>query len=363
MNEDEDLLKANVLDLGKELNINLPSDILAAADQIETKWKEQNEIKLQRVTLTPDLEDAEADIASLEADETRARESQEELSKKYNVPIDGDAMQEVGTRCAERAHILDKKAQVETSLSDVSDGLEISSIREEWAERSIDTLRGALSVAKEKSAQLETDVENAIRELKTAQDALDEYSRESSVNQAIADRESAAAKMQAAIERYIDLSVARSLISKVIDEVRNEQQDPLVNRAAELFTFCTKGEFEGIDTDIDKKGSPVVVGRRKSGAYVPISAMSDGTRDQLFLSFRLASLENYNSSTEPLPFIADDILVHFDDDRSSATLDLLAQYGESNQVLLFTHHRRILDDARRLEGQELASIIEIDREH
>lgn len=270
-------------------------------------------------------------------------------------------MQEVGTRCAERAHILDKKAQVETSLSDVSDGLKIPSIRQEWGERDIDTIRGALSVANEKSRQLETDIENAIRELKTAQDALDEYSRETSVNQAIAERESAAAKMQSAIERYIDLTVARSLISKVIDEVRNEQQDPLINRAAELFAFCTKGEFDGIETDIDKKGSPVVVGRRKSGALVPISAMSDGTRDQLFLAFRLASLENYAASTEPIPFIADDILVHFDDDRSSATLDLLARYGETNQVLLFTHHRRILDDARRLEKQGLTSIIEIER--
>ena len=31
-----------------------------------------------------------------------------------------------------------------------------------------------------------------------------------------------------------------------------------------------------------------------------VAAMSDGTRDQLFLAFRLASLENYAASTEPL---------------------------------------------------------------
>ena len=71
--------------------------------------------------------------------------------------------------------------------------------------------------------------------------------------------------------------------------------------------------------------------------------MSDGTRDQLYLAFRLASLENHAASTEPLPFVADDILVHFDDPRSVATLDLLAKFGETNQVLLFTHHERIRD--------------------
>ncbi|MDP3674662.1 MAG: hypothetical protein Q8R44_06155 [Novosphingobium sp.] len=106
---------------------------------------------------------------------------------------------------------------------------------------------------------------------------------------------------------------------------------------------------------------PIVVGRRQSGAAVSVAAMSDGTRDQLFLAFRLASLENYAASTEPLPFIADDILVHFDDERGAATLDLLARFAETNQVLLFTHHKSVRNDARRLEKQGSATIVEIDR--
>ena len=146
-----------------------------------------------------------------------------------------------------------------------------------------------------------------------------------------------------------------------IDRVRSEQQDPLVSRAGELFASTTRGEFSAIDTDIDDKGLPVVVGRRQSGAAVPVAAMSDGTRDQLFLAFRLASLENYSASTEPLPFVADDILVHFDDERSAATLDLLARFAETNQVLLFTHHKNVRDDARRLEAQGSATIVEIER--
>jgi uncharacterized protein YhaN len=126
-----------------------------------------------------------------------------------------------------------------------------------------------------------------------------------------------------------------------------------------LFSYTTRGAFAGIDCDLDDKGHPIVVGRRESGAEVPVAAMSDGTRDQMFLAFRLASLENYGASTEPLPFVADDILVHFDDDRSSATLDLLARFGETNQVLLFTHHQSVRDQARRIEAAGLAAVIEI----
>ncbi|MBY5413424.1 hypothetical protein HFO61_34045 [Rhizobium leguminosarum] len=101
----------------------------------------------------------------------------------------------------------------------------------------------------------------------------------------------AAARMHAAVE---DMSTLRSraLVTKAIDRIRSEQQDPLVSRAGELFAFTTR-EFAGIETDIDDKGVPVVVGRRQSGATVSVATMSDGTRDQLFLAFRLGAVENH----------------------------------------------------------------------
>jgi uncharacterized protein YhaN len=73
--------------------------------------------------------------------------------------------------------------------------------------------------------------------------------------------------------------------------------------------------------------------------------MSSGTRDQLFLALRLANLDKRLVSAEPMPFIVDDILVNFDDERARATLEVLAGLGERNQVLLFTHHERIREYA------------------
>jgi uncharacterized protein YhaN len=87
--------------------------------------------------------------------------------------------------------------------------------------------------------------------------------------------------------------------------------------------------------------------------------MSDGTRDQLFLAFRLASVEHYCRNADPLPFIADDLLVHFDDDRTAETLDLLAEFGRITQVLLFTHHRSVRDAAAALATQGSARIVDL----
>ena len=44
----------------------------------------------------------------------------------------------------------------------------------------------------------------------------------------------------------------------------------------------------------------------------------------------------------------DDILVHFDDDRSLAALEVLADFSRTTQVLLLTHHGRIREQAESL---------------
>lgn len=49
-----------------------------------------------------------------------------------------------------------------------------------------------------------------------------------------------------------------------------------------------------------------------------------------------------------MPFVVDDILIGFDDDRTRVCLEVLAELANRTQVLLFTHHRRVLELADRL---------------
>jgi uncharacterized protein YhaN len=157
----------------------------------------------------------------------------------------------------------------------------------------------------------------------------------------------------------IEVTLARALLEMAVGRLRSETQNPLLTRAGELFALTSCGAFAGIGTDVDEKGIPVVIGKRASGGDVSIHHMSDGTRDQLFLSFRLASIEHYCAAAEPLPFIADDLLVHFDDERSAATLNLLAEVGQKTQVLLFTHHKSVREAAAPLVEQGRAGVIEL----
>jgi uncharacterized protein YhaN len=80
---------------------------------------------------------------------------------------------------------------------------------------------------------------------------------------------------------------------------------------------------------------------------------------QLYLALRLASLEKYMESAEPMPFIVDDILVHFDDERSRATLGVLAELAEKTQIILFTHHRRLVEQAQALGAASPVTVHEL----
>ena len=79
---------------------------------------------------------------------------------------------------------------------------------------------------------------------------------------------------------------------------------------------------------------------------VPIEGMSKGTRDQLYLSLRLAYLREYAQKVEAVPFIGDDLLTSWDDKRASKGLQTLAATSSQIQPILFTHHARILELAQ-----------------
>jgi uncharacterized protein YhaN len=158
------------------------------------------------------------------------------------------------------------------------------------------------------------------------------------------------ASIRSDAESYVRVKLAGKILRDQIDRYRRENQGPLVKRASEHFCALTLGSFEGLLTDFNEKDEPVLVGIRSGGERVTVEGMSSGTRDQLYLALRLASLEKYMESAEPMPFIVDDVLVDFDDARSQAALNALAELAEKTQVILFTHHSQVVEQSRQLPG-------------
>jgi chromosome segregation protein len=108
--------------------------------------------------------------------------------------------------------------------------------------------------------------------------------------------------------------------------------------------------------DYDAAGRTVLLAIRDTGAECPTVALSEGARDQLYLALRIAAVEAYAAQAQPLPFIADDLLVHFDDRRAAAAIALLAELGQTTQVILFTHHDHIVALSERQPGVEVQAL-------
>ncbi|MFA6499538.1 MAG: AAA family ATPase [Desulfurivibrionaceae bacterium] len=156
------------------------------------------------------------------------------------------------------------------------------------------------------------------------------------------------AKIRRLAERYIQLKVAGHVLKSEIERFRSENQTPVLAITSRYFSELTLGSFASLLTDENDQGDPILVGTRPNGARVLVERMSSGTRDQLYLALRLASFEWRLANHEPMPFILDDILVNADDARSKAALKILGELAAKTQVILFTHHRRIVDEARQL---------------
>jgi chromosome segregation protein len=95
---------------------------------------------------------------------------------------------------------------------------------------------------------------------------------------------------------------------------------------------------------------------REDESSCGVDGLSEGTRDQLYLSLRLAAVERHVEAAEPMPFLADDLFVTTDEARLEKGLAALAELGDRTQVILFTHHRHVAETARRLPGARVQSL-------
>jgi uncharacterized protein YhaN len=172
---------------------------------------------------------------------------------------------------------------------------------------------------------------------------------------AAAAAEEARAELAVLSEQYILKRAQVVSLKWAIEQYRERHQDPMLLRASALFSTLTLGRYTAVRVDSD--GSSLrLLGLRDDGrTLVDVGAMSEGTTDQLFLALRIASVEQSIAAGVRLPFLADDLFVNFDDDRSEAGLRVLAELAKSTQVLFFTHHAHLASIARSVVGDDLHS--------
>jgi uncharacterized protein YhaN len=362
MDRDEEALRRDVQAAGEVAGVVLPADPVAAAEKLEEVRKARETMASRRQDLSVQIADAEKAMARAASalDASRARLAT--LAARAGLSADdAAALTACVARHVEREKARKRERELAGTLAASGDGEREADLMAALAGRDADALRAERKAVEDQQAALDGTWKAALETLHTAATAFKALANpDRHRSTAGAAREAAAADLSRVGARWLELGVARDLLSLAIDRVRQRQQDPLIARAGALFAAMTGGDHRGIATGIDAEdGKPVISALSPDGQGIAVSRMSDGTRDQLFLAFRLAGIEAYARAAEPLPFIGDDILVHFDDRRTANTLAVLADLSAATQVLLFTHHDSVREAVRPFVADGRARIVDL----
>ena len=146
---------------------------------------------------------------------------------------------------------------------------------------------------------------------------------------------------------YAKAKLGAIVVRRSIDRYRAQHQDPLLQRANELFTRFTLGSFVELFVDVDDRGVGILIGRQRDRVLKRVPQMSKGTREQLFLALRIAAIERYVATSGPVPVVIDDVFIESDPPRSERIFEALGELSNLTQVIVLTHHEHLIDVGRK----------------
>ncbi len=212
---------------------------------------------------------------------------------------------------------MDELRRICRSLADAQaacekDDITINSLREQ--DRSCEE-----SISQQQKTQWE--LEKKLERLAVCNDRLETLSDDLSENEQIRQEIDA-----------IDLSL--ETMTELSATIRDSFGVYLNKTASEMISGITGGVYDSIS--IDENLEPYLNTPEK---LVPLSQVSSGAMDQIYLALRLAAAKLIQNGYEPMPLFFDDSFTQYDNERLASALEWLAgSYG--GQIILFTCHRR-----------------------
>ncbi len=323
-----------------------------AAAMLDERCKEARENEVRRKELLKKIHEREDDLRDANdtiKENTALLDHLKEQAKCKSY----EEMEEIERKSGEACALDNAITQLEKQLLPYTAGGTITELIEEASGINPDDLPLSIEQTEKEIDELNKQISALDQKIGGEEKELEKMDGSSRAAEAAENAQGILAQLREGVERYVRIKLAAEILRDEIERYRLQHQGPILKRASEIFSAITLGAFSKLKTDYDSNDKPVLIGVRPSGKETGVEGMSDGTSDQLFLSLRLASLEMQLESGEPLPFIVDDILVNFDDDRSAATLKILAELSGKTQIIFFTHHQHLVDLAQKVVAPDM----------
>jgi uncharacterized protein YhaN len=201
--------------------------------------------------------------------------------------------------------------------------------------------------------QLEQLWERATAELDTRQTRLKELAQQlGQLNR----EQAVLAKDRSLAEKQLDLSLIEKQLAdarhnwrvhatacRVFERIRSDyethRQPETLGEASRYMAKLTNNRYRRIWTPL---AEDVLLVDTADGDTLSVDVLSRGTREQLFLSVRLALVAMFARRGVNLPMVLDDVLVNFDVGRAQLASEVLCDFAlAGHQILFFTCHEHI----------------------
>jgi uncharacterized protein YhaN len=316
----------------------------AVLDTLSAHISEAVTLSERKIGLEKQVEDAKKREEAANETQTLAEARLAPLLKAAGL-TDYELLSPVIEKATQARTLKEKVAQLEEQIVQIGEGMPLETLLSDSEGADSASLKSTSDELKEGSLSLSDEIERFSKRHATATVEFEGLNDGPDATTAAADMELARAEMSSQAERYLRKRSQTTLLGWAIERYRAEKQTPLLRRASELFSTLTLGRYSTLLVDQENSDSRLSALTTDS-TVVPVTGMSEGTVDQLFLSLRLAALEDSVIGGARLPFLADDLFINYDDERANAGFKVLAEIAKTTQVLFFTHHRHLLPIAR-----------------
>ena len=204
-------------------------------------------------------------------------------------------------------------------------------------------------------AQAEIEQQDLLQELGGYRGDLRQLEARESTARLLSDLHAHGGRLRGLVDEYQGLRVQLAILQEYRARLADAGDSPLLTQASQYLAELTLGRYGEFTVMDDEAGRRIEIAfhdpaRPGQPEQVTVRELSEGTADQVFLALRLAGIEvrqaqRAAAGLAQVPVVLDDVLITSDDERSRAALTLLGRLGERMQIILLTHHLRVLDAA------------------
>ncbi len=306
----------SVLNADKTVRENRLAEIAEKSETLKAETEKLSEIESEYKLL----------LGGTEIDDETLKNAEEKAEKQKSVKLKLSMLgKDLGNISYEIARQKLKSAEENGDFSDIDF---------DKAEAEFERINNQLVEYKQQITALETELKTAFKN-----------SEQPEIVKREADEISEKIKRQ---EEFVkSAEICLEVLGESFSDVRKGYGLELNDKTVSIFGKLTNGKYKTVNVN---KELQMTVEKSDSFGMLETGYLSTGTKDQAYLSLRLAICELI-SEKENYPIFLDDALSNYDDIRAKTAVNFLNEYAKSGQVILFTCHKNVKEN-----GEEIGAV-------